>query len=310
MTPSPPPDRRAIGVIGAYVEGWRRVLRAPAVWAAILVVALPAVVAVSHPGDLVPPGAALPPIEHDTAEVARTQTFALMGPGPMLVVMQAYRLEVLGNVNRLAVGLTLVIYLFLWGGILDRLARTRVVGSGPFFAACGVYFWRLIRLGVPLAAVYWLIWREYPDVPATASIAGLVLAGIILSYAAVRMVVEDRRSALGSMIASLRFIRRRPIAVVALYGLNVATILAISMTGTVLMSWTPVALSTVWSNAAMEIGLLAHFLGRLALAASAIALFQSSLAHVGYTAAPLPIWPDSPAAEAIENLTRVGPKPS
>ena len=40
MTPSPPPDRRAIGVIGAYVEGWRRVLRAPAVWLGMLVVGI------------------------------------------------------------------------------------------------------------------------------------------------------------------------------------------------------------------------------------------------------------------------------
>jgi len=40
----------------------------------------------------------------------------------------------------------------------------------------------------------------------------------------------------------------------------------------------------------------------LALAASAISFFQSHLAHAGYTAAPLPLWPDSPAAEAIENL--------
>ncbi len=54
----------------------------------------------------------------------------------------------------------------------------------------------------------------------------------------------------------------------------------------------------------MEIGLLARSLDALALAASAIALFQHALAHADYTAAPLPIWPDSPAAEAIENLVR------
>ena len=41
---------------------------------------------------------------------------------------------------------------------------------------------------------------------------------------------------------------------------------------------------------------------RSALAASEIVLFQHALAHADYTAAPLPIWPDSPAAEAIENL--------
>ena len=43
---------------------------------------------------------------------------------------------------------------------------------------------------------------------------------------------------------------------------------------------------------------------RLAFASSEIVLFQHALAHADYTAAPLPIWPDSPAAEAIENLVR------
>lgn len=302
MTPPPAPDRRAIGVIGAYVEGWRRVLRAPAVWAAILIVALPAIVAISPFAALMKPGTPIATIEHNGAAIDRTQAFGLLGPGPLLVVMQAYELDGIADVNPLAVGLTLLIYLFLWGGILDRLARARVVGSGPFFAACGVYFWRLIRLSVPLAAAYWVIWREYPEVPAAVSIAGLVVAGIVLSYAAVRMVVEDRRSALGAIVASLRFIRRRPIAVLALYGLNIATLLAISMVWTLLMFWTHEALSTASSGAAVAAGLLLQFLGRLALATSAIALFQSSLAHAGYTAAPLPIWPDSPAAEAIENL--------
>ncbi len=39
---------------------------------------------------------------------------------------------------------------------------------------------------------------------------------------------------------------------------------------------------------------------RLVFAASQIALFQSRLAHAGYTAQPAPVWPDSPNAEAIQ----------
>ena len=38
---------------------------------------------------------------------------------------------------------------------------------------------------------------------------------------------------------------------------------------------------------------------RLLFSASQIALFQSRLAHARYTAAPVRVWPDSPAAEAI-----------
>jgi hypothetical protein len=33
--------------------------------------------------------------------------------------------------------------------------------------------------------------------------------------------------------------------------------------------------------------------------ASATALFQSRLAHAGYVAKPVPVWPESPAAEAL-----------
>ena len=39
----------------------------------------------------------------------------------------------------------------------------------------------------------------------------------------------------------------------------------------------------------------------LPLYASAAILFQSRLAHAGYTAAPPVEWPESPAAEAIAN---------
>ena len=38
---------------------------------------------------------------------------------------------------------------------------------------------------------------------------------------------------------------------------------------------------------------------RLVFVASAISLFQSRLAHAGYTARPVLAWPDSPAADAV-----------
>ena len=40
--------------------------------------------------------------------------------------------------------------------------------------------------------------------------------------------------------------------------------------------------------------------------ATATALFQQHLAHAEYAAPPLPVWPDSPAAEAIENAAKYG----
>jgi hypothetical protein len=45
-----------------------------------------------------------------------------------------------------------------------------------------------------------------------------------------------------------------------------------------------------------------HTVFKLATMAAAVSLFQSRLAHAHYTAAPEPVWPDSPAAEAIANL--------
>ena len=41
---------------------------------------------------------------------------------------------------------------------------------------------------------------------------------------------------------------------------------------------------------------------RLQFMASQTSLFQSRLAHAGYVARPLPRWPDSPAADAIQLL--------
>ena len=52
--------------------------------------------------------------------------------------------------------------------------------------------------------------------------------------------------------------------------------------------------------------ILSRIATKLAFMATATALFQQLLAHAEYTAPPLPIWPDSPAAEAIENAAKYG----
>ena len=112
-------------------------------------------------------------------------------------------------------GLTwLVVWSFLAGGILDRYARNRPTRGRGFFGACGAHFPAMLRLGV----VEWLFWRgasalELGSTPGLVpKIAGLV-AGLLFLYARVRIVVEDRRSALGALLAGGRFIRRNPAAV-------------------------------------------------------------------------------------------------
>ena len=117
--------------------------------------------------------------------------------------------------------------------------------------------------------------------------------------------MEDRRSALGALVASVRFVRRHAAAVLALYALNAAC------------SSSLVALYAVWSPAARrqgramwhalvvgELYILARHYLKLAFYASETALFQARLAHAGYTAAPPVVWPDSPAAEVAMRSTR------
>ena len=108
---------------------------------------------------------------------------------------------------------------------------------------------------------------------------------------------------IGALGASMRFIRRRPWRVAALYLLNVVALLI------VLRLWLQVApgaaAATWWAFLITQIYLLARVWARLSFIASEIVFFQGELAHADYTALPEPVWPDSPAAEAGERESRV-----
>lgn len=186
---------------------------------------------------------------------------------------------------------------FLLGGMLDRLARNRATASFGFFGACGAFVFRFVRLDLVAMPFYMLLFLAiYPRFPNGTVGSAIALGAIVLllnsvfDFAKVRMVVEDRRSAIGGVTSALRFIRRNPVAALGLVATNAA-----------------LAAATWWLAASFEIGvttavyayLLARALLRLIAMASAASLFQSRLAHAGYTARPLPTWPDSPAAEAV-----------
>jgi hypothetical protein len=186
---------------------------------------------------------------------------------------------------------------FLLGGFMDRLARNRATATFGFFGASGMFAFRFLRLGliaVPVYAVL-LVWL-YPRLPLDSRAGGLVvgllvfLVHLLFDYAKVRMVVEDRRSAIGALTASLRFVRRNAGAAVPLAAVNIAVAAS---------TWWLAATFGIGLSAALYAYLLARALLRLIFAASLIALFQSRLAHAGYTARPQAMWPDSPAAEAI-----------
>ncbi len=112
----------------------------------------------------------------------------------------------------------------------------------------------------------------------------LVLVNVVVDYAKIRLVVEDRLSAVGALSAALRFIRRQPGAVLGLYLLNAIVFLVIL--GIYGLS-ARVATSGVAAVLALALGqvyIVLRVIARLTFAASQIALFQSRLAHAGYTA--------------------------
>jgi hypothetical protein len=222
----------------------------------------------------------------------------------------------------------LLVWAFLVGGILDRYARNRPTRTAAFFAACGVYFFRFTRLAVFAAAGYWLLFGVlhawlfdafYPwatremNVERTAFVlrvvlylvfgAGLAAFNLWMDYAKVRAVVEDRRSMIGALIASFRFIVRNPGDTVGLYAANGALFLVVLA---VYASLAPGAGRAGWSMwiglAVSEVYLLARLWVKLLFYAAEVSLFQSKLAHADYAAAPLPVWPESPSAEAIDKM--------
>ena len=146
----------------------------------------------------------------------------------------------------------LVVWSFLSGGVIDRFARGRRTRSHGFFAACGIHFWRFLRLGVVAWLVYaflfayvhvWIFTGVVQALTSDVTVertafayrAGgylifgtlLVLCTLVFDYARVRIVVEDRRSAIGALLAGGRFVARHAGAAVGLYALNAVAFLVL-----------------------------------------------------------------------------------
>ena len=121
----------------------------------------------------------------------------------------------------------------------------------------------------------------------------------------IRIVVEDRRSAIAAVLAGARFVRRQAAGVLGLYGLNAVAFLLLISVYALVAPGAPRSGVSMW--AAFVLGELyivgRHYL-KLLFYASETAFFQGALAHAAYTAAPAPVWPDSPAAEMIANADR------
>ena len=220
----------------------------------------------------------------------------------------------------------LLLQIFLMGGIIDRSARDTRLGSYGFLAACGASFFRLLRLGAAALAVYWLLFsavrpvidaayqwltrdftveRQAFAVYAITTIAFLLAVAavsLVFDFAKIRLVVEDRRSAIGALMSGLRFIVRQPAAAAGLYLINVlvfAAVLglyAIAAPSAAVSGW-----RVVWTFLVMQLFILARVWARLVFVASETALFQSRLAHARYVRRPIPTRPMPAAVDATQS---------
>jgi len=336
-------DRRSTRTLSAWRDGWRRVSGAPAlalgVFALTFLLAVPLALAMNallrtHLGRSAVAADVADGVSYDWWNEFLSQAGGLGTSFTPTIVGFAATLDNLssvadGQAEQILVTGVLALYLCAWtflaGGILDRYARQRRTRAQGFFAACGVYFFRFLRLGVLAAIVYgwlftyvhaWLFDDLYGWLTRDLAVERVVFAwraalyaffgalviatNVVFDYAKVRAVVEDRRSMMGALDAAIRFIKRRPGQVLGLYALNTLVFLVIVGVWALVAPGAGGSGLPVWvAFAAGQLYLLARLLLKLQFMASQTSLFQANLAHAAYTAAPMPVWPESPAAEAI-----------
>ena len=334
-------------MIAAFLDGLRRAAAAPmllaGLWAATLAAALPLglLLFLGIAGDLgstATAGAVAEGWDEMWWIEFRADANAVEGTfGPWVIGFAAALFNLSNLLDGQAPGAAVLpavvwflAWIFLAGGVIDRLARQRPIGSAAFFSACGGFVWRFARLGVIAAIAYgalflwfrpWLFGDAYEwftrDVTVERTwaltrfglylIFGALLAAVdlVFDYTRVRAVVEDRHSMIGALLATLRFLRRHALGVAGLWLLNGALLLLIYTAYAIVAPGAGASGNAVWGVFVVgQLYIAARVFARLAAYASQVSYFQSRLAHATYVAKPEPRWPDSPAAEAI------GPPPA
>ena len=200
-----------------------------------------------------------------------------------------------------------------------------------FFAACGLHFWRLLRLGMSAA------WSSTPccsggctagssnaSIPAdrrtspsnaTAFVcrlgclrrvrAAAAVVNLIFDYARIRIVVEDRRSALGALDRR-RAVRaapsRRGLGCISLNG---AAFLCLVLVYAVLAPGVPRSGVPMWLRCWLgELYILVRHYLKLLFYASETASSRAR-SRTPRTRPRRVVWPESPAAEAILNADSI-----
>ena len=303
--------------LAAYRDGWARVLHGPR----ILAVLIGATLLLTLVGVPDAPGS-----HPDVIDVFEPLGTALMG-GALAAALEVS--DVTGHLGGEAAPWTLWLVVVVGGvvvtgGVMDRYARQRPLDARTFWGVSGELAFRLMRLsavGGVLFAVLTGVMTLLLDAIAAAALdaagpergelavyaleAGLgviYLAAAFAVFAAtdggrVRMVVERRHSAVFAFTAGARFARRHPGTVAVLYACLFAT------AG---VPWALVSAAELWLEPGSIVGRLLDAVqvasavtAALVSAASAVSLFQASLAHATYVAPPRLVWPDSPAIETL-----------
>ena len=182
-----------------------------------------------------------------TNGVASTFRPTIVGFAAVLDNLSAY----VDNVRRpTAIAATTGLYVLLWtfltGGVVERYASARRASPiGTFVRACGRYFFRFVRLEIATAFAYAALFgilhrlmfgSIYPRVVEGVTlertaffirasfyvvfVVALAAVNLVFDFAKVRVVVEDRRSALVALAASWHFITRHTAAAIGIYLLD------------------------------------------------------------------------------------------
>jgi hypothetical protein len=203
------------------------------------------------------------------------------------------------------------LWIVLGGGIIDRLARDARSSSRRFFAACGACALPLVRLALLyLGACWFILARVSPWLAGRADGAGdaarmalygvlallLFALALVFDYARVRLVIEDRRSAIGAIAAGARLIRARPAQTLLAQALFWFLTVAWISSGRLLAG----ALATDWTTwpsfAIVLLFMLVELLLKLALTGTQASIYQDALASAGWVARADPAWPDDASA--------------
>ncbi len=218
-----------------------------------------------------------------------------------------------------------LLWTFLAGGIIDRYARDRRIGSRGFFQACGGSFWPLLRLGLLSAVIYaalltswrpWLLGTVYDrltrDVSAervafavrlvlyVAVIVPLAACNLIVDYAKVRTVVEDRLSAIGALRAAVGFVRRHAVGSIGVYTCNWLVLVLVVLAYAAVDPGAGSTGASMWMGLAVgQAYIVARLWTKLLFWGSAVEWFLTRLAHSGYAARRLLARPEPAVVEQV-----------